>query len=118
MRSLEPELDAGWGVSGQWVEEQLAQGDPRMEWKSKAREKVERLNLKRQGQRARTHPIIQEQRSHLARRRVSTSLEQGIWTREWEWTLDVFQEKLESSQGHFYRAHMVSAESEEGSVKS
>lgn len=59
--SLEPGLDAGWGVSGQWVEEQLAQGDPRMGWKSKARKKVERLNLKRQGQRARTHPFIQEQ---------------------------------------------------------
>lgn len=77
-------------------------------------------SLKAQPQEARPegqNPPAYPGRRHLARRQVSTSLEQGIWTREWERTLDMLQEKLESSQGHFYRAHMVSAVSEEGAVK-
>lgn len=50
-------------------------------------------------------------------RQVSTRLGQGIWTKEWEWILDIVHEMLEAPQGHFYRAHMVSAVSEEGAVK-
>lgn len=78
-------------------------------------------SLKAQPQEARpergAEPTVYPGTRHLARRRVSTSLEQGIWTGEWERTLDTLQEKLESSQGHFYRAHMVSAVSEEGAVE-